>query len=655
MVSRFKGRDYSTLREEIIEFLRQKLPQEWDSTNLSDPIVIFAESLAQMGDQLHYTIDELRRECDMATARRSSSVYSYAMREGYKMMLPKGSSGMISINSSPDQSNRLHLSLKQFDEIKVQSTGDSLFVANSNPIEADLQKIPDSSYLEEIGDYPTDDSPESIKKRNSYIEYANNMYRQTQHVSVVLGTKGEFNFNYGDINSDSTVDLIDPLIDRNLIRLTVTDPADTSTEWRYISDIIGSGFVGNIYTITPKFIGGAVTLSIEFPTNYRDLFSQSAKFKFEYIKIKDSKIESTDYNNGSIDLSKYIKVKDEYKHDQDILQDGIKYIVNLNSGIKGYTEYEDPIITRENYKKFVQDYSSLLTKDDYANYIKTITATFCKAYDHSDMYRENILPPGTSLIPRVLYILTEAKYDERETLWLDLKERSSRSDCIMMMPYGKDPYTIVVKAECFLLGTSITDVATKVKAALMQYYSGNVGEKVPEESMICYLCHRASDKVARVSAVTVSDSEYGLMNTDFNDVSTLSSNDVDSLYNAILSGDTNSEMGQRYLLKQYDETPYNKYPVKIYKQFPDEFPKIYYKNSNMPINDYDELVKYQAVYGVLDSPLWDYEDSDIFNEAPEQVSEGVFVRNIKSDYIKHHYMTPVLNRVVVLIKAVSSN
>ena len=80
MSSRFKGRDYATLRKEILDFLKQRLPQEWDSTNLGDPVVIFAESLARVGDQLHFTIDELRRECDIATAQRASSVYSYAMR-----------------------------------------------------------------------------------------------------------------------------------------------------------------------------------------------------------------------------------------------------------------------------------------------------------------------------------------------------------------------------------------------------------------------------------------------------------------------------------------------------------------------------------------------------------------------------------------------
>ena len=76
MASRFIGRDYSSLRYEIIQFLRERLPKEWDYTNLADPVVIYAETLARIGDQLHFTIDELRRECDISTAQRSSSIYS---------------------------------------------------------------------------------------------------------------------------------------------------------------------------------------------------------------------------------------------------------------------------------------------------------------------------------------------------------------------------------------------------------------------------------------------------------------------------------------------------------------------------------------------------------------------------------------------------
>ena len=558
MTSKFQGRDYSTLRSEIINFLRQRLPKDWDYTNLADPVVIFAESLARVGDQLHFTIDELRRECDIATANRTSSVYSYAMREGYKLMLPKGASGTITINSSDAQSDMLHLSISRFDEIPVLTTGDKLYAAND--IDADLHKIPSESYIDSISGLNPGDAG-----YKSYVEYMNNMYKQTQRLKVVLGTHDTYRFSYGDINNDATVTLPDPLIDRNLIRLLVKAPGNnsTKTEWKYVDDIIAAGFVGNIYTLTTKFIGGVTILCIEFATNYRDLFQVGTTFEFDYIKIKNSRIENTTDNNAAINLSKYITINGNYANDSDIINNGIKYIVNIGAGIKGYTEFEDPNITKMNYKKYLQSYAALLTKDDFTNYIKTVTSAHCMVYDHSDNYKDGVLPDNTSLMERTIYILTEALYDERESLWRDITERTSRSDCIVLMPYGKDPYTIVVKAECFLLGTSVSDIATKIKSALLSYYTTDLGETFPSRSMIDHIVHSASDKVVYTHSLTVRDSEFGKINSDFNDVATLSNDDIDKLFASIEKNNIYTEMGKRYLMGIYTKPSYRNYPTEF--------------------------------------------------------------------------------------------
>ena len=712
MTSRFVGRDYASLRSEIIDFLRKKLPQSWDYTNLADPVVIFAESLARVGDQLHYTIDEIRRECDVATARRASSIYSYAMREGYKMMLPKGSNGNISVNATKEQSDRMMLQLKQFDEIKVGQTGLSLFVATENEtddksdsfgyaIKGSIHEPPDEEYIEALSQNGIVD----------YAAYANDIYSRTLRFNVVLGKKETFNFTYNDINSDSTVTLPDPIIDRDLVRLTIKDNNhnDTlgNTTMKYVDDIIASGFVGDIYTLTPKFIGGAITLNIEFPTDFKTLFTKNATFSFEYVKIQNGVIGVDE--SAQIDLSPYITAVNDgddgidpttYIESGDSHTGGV--IIDLNNGIKGYREYEDSTTTRENYKNFIQDYSALLTKNDYSNYCKIATNSYCKVYDHSDNYKENVLPPGTELIPRVVYILTDAPYKERKRLWYDLIERSSRSDVIMLMPYGKDPYTIIVRAECFLMGTSISAISTQIKSELLQYYSGNIGEKIPEVSMINYLTHKASDKVIRMDSVIVRDSTFGatdengkyIVNQDFADASKLSNDDVDSLFNAIKNGNTSVNVNSNpYRLTGLDRdgNVYNKYPVITYKPFPEKFPDIYLdaKNKNTPgtiLTDYNVIVDYQASYNHFDFEWYDYKDSELFDLVRSPVDDSVhedetpvseynlqdgdfitssftvgnpntashWTRKIDSKYIDHHYMVPVLNRVVVLIKSIGN-
>ena len=563
MASRFTGRDYSTLRSEIIEFLRVRLPKNWDYTNLADPVVIFAESLARVGDQLHFTLDEIRRECDVATAKRASSIYSYAMREGYKMMLPRASFGTIAINTTKEQDGLLHLNLKQFDEIIVNPLGESLYVVNSdNPItgyaiNADLHAPVDEDYFKSLREYEVtenqDDTNEDrrIKAMSLYQSYYEDVYNKTQHVKVVLGIKSEFPFTYNDINNDSTVELPNPLIDRDLVRLSYANSktgkdelgAPKYVQLKYVDDVISSGFEWYSFTLTPKFIGGAVTLCIEFPTNYRDIFDSdvTTTFKFEYINVKNSKVEPLAEYEDNAEAVTFpdgaITIVSGHEEDPELAENGFQYRVKFGDGIKGYAEYENALVTRDNYKKFVQNYSALLTKDDYSNYIKALTHSYCRVYDHGDMYKiPAVLPADANLIPRAVSIRTDSNYNGREALWNDLRERSSRSDCIIMTPFGRDPYSIIIKAECYLVGTSIASVATQIEQALTLYYSGLVGEKIPKISMINYLAHKASDKVVRMESKIVRDSTYGTIDTTFNNVNQLDNDEIDTLFNAF--GDT---------------------------------------------------------------------------------------------------------------------
>lgn len=635
MASRFKGRDYISLREEIINFLKQRLPSDWDETNLADPIVIFSESLAKMGDQLHFTLDELRRECDIATAQRASSIYSYAMREGYKMMLPRGSFGTLTVTTTKDLSNKLTIKLDKFTELTVKPTNDTLVVKSD--INSTISEKIDSSIESELFNKDYSDK-NKLKEVGKYAEYANSLMARTVKIPVVLGTKQVFNFSLSDINTDSTVDIPEFIIDRDTVRLTHSN----GRELVYVDDVIASGFNKNSFTLTPKFIGGATRLCIEFPSNYRDLFKGSdGKFEFTYVSIYNNKIDPTlnsdiDY---IVDLSQFVSA--------DNPDGAIEYNVDFGGGIKGYVEFESPEATRENYKRFVQNYSALLTKDDFASYVKANTSQNCLVFDHSDNWKENTLPADTSLIERCIYIVTDAKYNGRKLLWEDLTERSSRSDCVIVVPFGIDPYTIVIKAECYLVGTSVSSIVTSIKSEILSYYSDSFSNKFPDVSMINYLVHKASDKVIRMDSCIVRDSTYGTTDKTFNDVSSLNNDQVDNLFSALNTDDASipsysddPHSPYHYLV---DETgTYRKYLKHTYNSVPDSFPKIYHGSEPGPISRYEDLVKYQITYGSIDSSAWDSEP--IFKDGSCDINE---------DYSKHHYMSPILNNVVVLVKTVT--
>ena len=674
MASRFLGRDYSTLREEIIQFLRTRLPQDWDYTNLADPVVIYAETLARIGDQLHYTIDEIRRECDISTAQRASSIYSYALREGYNLMLPNSSFGTLTITANEDfeTGGKVQLQINKFDEIKVKSTGDVLYAAKS--IDSILQEPLDNEYVETIRNYINESNfddqnthDDLENNRDIYSRYANTIYNRSVHLPVVLGKKADFQFTYKDINQDSTVTLPDAMIDRRLFRLICHRANEhTDEELRYVVDVISTGYSEKSYSLTPKFIGNSLVLNIEFPTDYSVLFNSSDTFTFEYIQVMNDVIEPTDENTESVDLSNYI-TKAVAADDLDIKT---SYKVDLGNGIKGYRDYEDPVVTREQYKKYLHDYSALLTKDNYSTYIKSAYSSYCTVFDHGDNYKD-ILPYGTQLMPRVIYISTDDNFSARKQMWEDLKERSSRSDCIVMVPYGKDPYTIVVKADCYLLGVSASEVATKIQSELINYYGSTIGERKPEISVINYLVHKASDHVIRMESCLVRDTTFGTIDTTFANTATLTNDEIDHLYAALEDGDNNLNYsymvdrvdsdGNKYtdtvypLRGEFTDTNgtvyyYNKYPKFDYdEKYRNEsksdnynYPKIYhlisYNNDDPdssnedPITSYDTLVQYQDNYGELDRKEFDLKDEDLF-----KISSNYINKEYSDDDDKYNY------------------
>ena len=42
-MARFKGRDFQSIRSEIIDFVKEKSPQNWDFSNAADPMIRLIE------------------------------------------------------------------------------------------------------------------------------------------------------------------------------------------------------------------------------------------------------------------------------------------------------------------------------------------------------------------------------------------------------------------------------------------------------------------------------------------------------------------------------------------------------------------------------------------------------------------------------------
>lgn len=79
----YTSRDYESLRLDLIDRVREKVP-EWQGSDPADFGVVLLEAFAYMGDILSYYIDRAANESSLTTATRRSSVIALARQLGYR-------------------------------------------------------------------------------------------------------------------------------------------------------------------------------------------------------------------------------------------------------------------------------------------------------------------------------------------------------------------------------------------------------------------------------------------------------------------------------------------------------------------------------------------------------------------------------------------
>ena len=461
MASRLKGRDYTTIRRELIEIVKQRAPVDWNPNNIADPMIAVIESIAIAADQLHYYIDSWRRECDMATATLQSSIYSYALREGYSMVLPRGSRVRAFIQPKPERDER----------------GELIPDQELPPVPVDLPKF---TQFEINGvSHPL----YLTKDFSKVVSYYNGHTVSDQCVDLVCGELKTVTFRYSDIDSYSRIELPEIYIDGELVELTSTTPDSGTKVWECVSDVVTKGLQGNIYSLVPTFVSGATRLYIEFPINYRNLVSTTRTvFTFKYISISDTK------KSLPIDLTT-----------QRISSESVE-IIGLDE-LDGFTPYESADSVRRNYPLYTRDFTALLTKQDYRYYLSYRYGGRILVYDKQDEYNSEDYETGVfGLWERSMYVISELPYKAREMAKEDLANRSSRSDMIWMVPFGYYSYGILIVLKADLSKVSETEIESLVEDSLLNLYNGTDEIKGPSLSVTLSTVHGTSQYIKDVQA-----------------------------------------------------------------------------------------------------------------------------------------------------------
>lgn len=466
MASRFQGRDFQTLRQEIIDFVKSKAPDTWDATNVADPMVVMIESIAMMADHLHYYIDAMRRESDMATANLASSVYSYALREGYIMTLPRSTHFRVSLYSGEDNTIE-NVTLPKFSEFSLSNSSNKYYLLTPLATTNIYSHYP----------YSTEDS------------LGDQVLIQSPEVELVAGELKEVRFTFTDIDYYSRIELPESRIDPSMCQLIAQSGLD-SREMVRVEDVISDLASVNVYSLTPSFVSGVERLYIEFPYNYRNLFPVNTSFIFRYVSLREeqkpySDFESSDYSG----------------------------LFGRTRIFGGYHSYESPESIKQNYKHYVRDFTSLVTKFDYQSFVMYNINSRCQVFDKSDQYSGSFVD-----IPvRTIYILSDLDYTGREALRDEILKRSSRSDNIFMIPYGRKLYRLFVIVEANLLAESEEDIRSAITSSLVGFYNDITEVRDPIESVIYHRIHSCNSFISRAWVILISEyyEEEGNTYTNF--------------------------------------------------------------------------------------------------------------------------------------------
>ena len=80
----YLGRDFSSVRQNLIEFAKTYFPSQYNDFNESSPGMMFVEMASYVGDVLNYYVDNQYRETLLNFAEEKKNVYNIAQSYGYK-------------------------------------------------------------------------------------------------------------------------------------------------------------------------------------------------------------------------------------------------------------------------------------------------------------------------------------------------------------------------------------------------------------------------------------------------------------------------------------------------------------------------------------------------------------------------------------------
>lgn len=472
MATRFEGRDFLELRQEMINFLKERLGDQWTDEGESDDLMTMVEMLAYLADNVHYYIDAQKRESDIVTAVLERNVIQKATRDGYKPHMYCAATGHV------------HLAFSILDQ-GVETAEDSDEPVVDPGIPYDIVIPRGTVFQTSDAENPEDNM--QVVVLNDFRIPAGSTYAD---IPVSQGRLRTETFTRADISQSgyirlSTDKVSSPSLPYSTESLPNTARLIYDGEWTEVDDVYTDFRVGKLFSIHLKYLHDKRFNIVQLPYNWPLFITDLSAITVEYLE--------TDGRSGNISSNRIDKCTTTIRDESG---KAVQCTIS-SSEIKSGVDPEDVNSIKANFKSAIKDLETIVTLDDYEDFVRLKYGVECVAIDWRTA-------PSIVTDARVVRILVDISDEKKAELKALLEQHQGRGDSIeIASPIYKDyeisatvKYDQAIASREGVTGNDIIASATSI----IEYYYKTLPQRgnCHFRSEIISFIHKASEAVKSV-------------------------------------------------------------------------------------------------------------------------------------------------------------
>lgn len=455
MALRFQSRDFLTLRQEMIDFCRERFGDKWSDIAAADPLITIIELLAYAMDNLHYSIDMQKRESDIVTSVIEANVIKKAMRDGYKPHGYKAAFGKLTLDFKEPLSNT----------VKIHRG--TIFTTRDAPSpDLNIQAVVLQDYIIAPG-------------------------ASSVTLDIYQGSLRKESFQLSDVTQNNYLSLNASMVSDDHVWLThedVSSPSsldDKTKLWTLSKEDVYMDFrIGRFFSTTFRFTPNGTNTIIQLPFNWKNFVPLNALFHIEYLETFGIR--------GNIDPRRITHIVGQIKDETG--SDLTKSVSISSTALSGGIDRESIESIKINARAAIKELKTLVTLEDYEDFARIAKGKEALALDwHTS-------PDIVSNARQVIVYIDLGDPIDHEHEYRDieskLKSHQGRGDDISVRRLEYVEYDIAAKVYLAPTGEDPEQIAHKA----VQWLNYNLRE-IPQKgqthfrSKIISLLHETSPRI----------------------------------------------------------------------------------------------------------------------------------------------------------------